>query len=146
MTKLQFTVAILLLILTINYGSSRSIIEKSSLISDGMDQTSKSSLLELDLPTTTVTCEPTYGFLPCTTKLWGQLFLLVVYEYLLSLSEQYISNGSNLFFQMFGTGIFGASLFHILGMFPKIILVLGKLSQFPGNSSYNYFLQVYLFV
>ncbi|XWS18476.1 hypothetical protein CRYUN_Cryun32bG0046700 [Craigia yunnanensis] len=123
MTKLQFTVALLLLILTINYGSSRSFKEKSSLISDGMDQTSK-SLLELDLPTTTVTCEPTYGFLPCTTKLWGQLFLLVVYEYLLSLSEQFISNGSNLFFQMFGTGIFGASLFHILGMFPRVILVL----------------------
>ncbi|XWS12559.1 hypothetical protein CRYUN_Cryun37aG0100100 [Craigia yunnanensis] len=124
MTKLQFTIAILLLILTINYGSSRSIKEKSSLISDGMDQTNKSSLLELGLPTTTVTCEPTYGFLPCTTMLWGQLFLLVVYEYLLSLSEQFISSGSNLFFQMFGTGIFGASLFHILGIFPQIILVL----------------------
>ncbi|XVF40392.1 hypothetical protein PTKIN_Ptkin01aG0109700 [Pterospermum kingtungense] len=74
--------------------------------------------------TTTVTCEPTYGFLPCTTKVWGQLFLLVVYEYLLSLSEQYITSGSNLFFKMFGTGIFGASLFHILGMFPQLILVL----------------------
>ncbi|XP_022715795.1 sodium/calcium exchanger NCL2-like [Durio zibethinus] len=124
MTKMQFTVAILLLILTINYGSSRSIKEKSSLVSDGMGQTSKSSVLELDLSTTTVTCEPTYGFLPCTTKVWGQLFLLVVYEYLLSLSEQFITSGSNLFFQMFGTGIFGASLFHILGIFPQIILVL----------------------
>lgn len=138
MTKLQFTVAILLLILTINYGSSRSIKEKSSLISDVMDQTRTSSLRELRFPTTTtVTCEPTYGFLPCTTEVWGQLFMLVVYEYLLSLSEQYITSGSNLFFKMFGTGIFGASLFHILGMFPQLILVLGKLShQFPGNTSY----------
>ncbi|XVE88151.1 hypothetical protein DITRI_Ditri19aG0045100 [Diplodiscus trichospermus] len=124
MAKLNFTVAILLLILTINYGSSRSIKEKSCIISDGMSQTSKSSLLEFDLQTTTVTCEPTYGFLPCTTELWGQLFLLVIYEYLLSLSQQFISNGSNLFFEMFGSGIFGASLFHILGMFPQVILVL----------------------
>ncbi|XP_021293888.1 sodium/calcium exchanger NCL1-like [Herrania umbratica] len=126
MTMLKFTVAILVLILTINYGSgSRSIKEESSLLSDGMDQTGKSSVLELDLPTTTtVTCEPIYGFLPCTTTLWGQLFLLVVYEYLLSLSEEFISSGSNLFFQMFGTGIFGASLFHILGMIPQIMLVL----------------------
>lgn len=135
MTMLRFTVAILVLILTINYGSgSRSIKEKSSPVSDGMDQTSKSSVLELDLPiTTTVTCEPIYGFLPCTTTLWGQLFLLVVYEYLLSLSEEFISSGSNLFFQMFGTGIFGASLFHILGIIPQVMLVLGKLSHISNK-------------
>ncbi|XVE88155.1 hypothetical protein DITRI_Ditri19aG0045500 [Diplodiscus trichospermus] len=127
MTKLHFTVAILLLILTINYGSSRPIEEKSDLVSDGLDQTSEFSLLELDLPTKTVTCEPTYGFLPCTAKLWGQLFLLVVYEYLLFLSEKFISDGSNLFFEMFGTCIFGARTFHILRMFPRVVLVLGKL-------------------
>ncbi|GLU13771.1 hypothetical protein SLE2022_303830 [Rubroshorea leprosula] len=59
-----------------------------------------------------------------TIPLWGYLFLLVVYEYLLSLSEQYISSGSNLFFEMFGTGIFGATLFQVLGVFPQIILLL----------------------
>ncbi|WRX25914.1 Sodium/calcium exchanger membrane region - like 7 [Theobroma cacao] len=136
MTMLRFTVAILVLILTINYGSgSRSIKEKSSPVSDGMDQTSKSSVLELDLPiTTTVTCEPIYGFLPCTTTLWGQLFLLVVYEYLLSLSEEFISSGSNLFFQMFGTGIFGASLFHILGIIPQVMLVLVSGASASGET------------
>ncbi|KAK6268689.1 hypothetical protein QUC31_012849 [Theobroma cacao] len=136
MTMLRFTVAILVLILTINYGSgSRSIKEKSSPVSDGMDQTSKSSVLELDLPiTTTVTCEPIYGFLPCTATLWGQLFLLVVYEYLLSLSEEFISSGSNLFFQMFGTGIFGASLFHILGIIPQVMLVLVSGASASGET------------
>ncbi|KAL4290128.1 hypothetical protein GQ457_14G009480 [Hibiscus cannabinus] len=125
MKKLQFTAAILLLILTISSGSGRSVIEEVGLVSDGMDRTTESLLLEFRLPTTTtVTCEPTYGFLPCTTKLWGQLFLLVVYEYLLSLSKQFISGGSDLFFQMFGTGIFGASLFNVLGIFPQVILVL----------------------
>ncbi|KAK8989447.1 hypothetical protein V6N11_063872 [Hibiscus sabdariffa] len=125
MKKLQFTAAILLLILTISSGSGRSIKEELGLVSDGMDRTTESLLLEFRLPTTTtVTCEPTYGFLPCTTKLWGHLFLLVVYEYLLSLSKQFISGGSDLFFQMFGTGIFGASLFNVLGIFPQVILVL----------------------
>ncbi|KAL5774337.1 hypothetical protein ACOSP7_011894 [Xanthoceras sorbifolium] len=65
--------------------------------------------LELDLGASRViTCEPTYGFLPFKTELWGQLFLLVVLRVLAALSEQYISSGSksNLFFEMFGTGIF----------------------------------------
>ncbi|XVE88152.1 hypothetical protein DITRI_Ditri19aG0045200 [Diplodiscus trichospermus] len=126
MTKLHIKVAIFLLILTINYGSSTPPTkEKSSLISDGLDQTAgEFPLLELDLPTTTVTCEPIYGFLPCTMKLWGHLFLLVFYECLLFLSEKFISDGSILFFEMFGTHLFGARLFHIIRMFPRAILVL----------------------
>ncbi|KAJ6738244.1 EF-HAND CALCIUM-BINDING DOMAIN CONTAINING PROTEIN [Salix koriyanagi] len=62
--------------------------------------------------------------MPCTTKVWGNLFLLVVYEYLLSLADKYISSGSNLFFQMFGTGLFGGSVFYVLAKFPQIVLVL----------------------
>ncbi|KAJ4828540.1 hypothetical protein Tsubulata_035964 [Turnera subulata] len=72
----------------------------------------------------TVTCEPGYGFLPCTTKVWGQVFLIMMYQYMLYLSEKYISTGSDLFFEMFGTGIFGAGMFQILGIFPQILLVL----------------------
>ncbi|GMY37677.1 sodium/calcium exchanger NCL2-like isoform X2 [Fagus crenata] len=89
-------------------------------------QTSHSSIIEIDVKATTVTCEPIYGFLPCTTTLWGQLFMIVVYEYLLSLAGKYVSSGSDLFFQMFGTGIFGASIFHILGTIPQVALVLGS--------------------
>ncbi|KAK1557099.1 hypothetical protein Q3G72_017912 [Acer saccharum] len=127
----------LLVLLMIYHGSSRSSSSSShsNLVSDGMVQaTIKSPIQELDddLGATSVTCEPIYGFLPCTTELWGQLFLVVVYEYLLSLSEQYISSGSNLFFEMFGTGIFGASLFHVLSIFPQLILVL--VSGVSGDS------------
>ncbi|KAK3207018.1 hypothetical protein Dsin_021064 [Dipteronia sinensis] len=122
----------LLVLMMIYHGSCSS--SHSNLISDGMVQaTIKSPIQELDdLGATSVTCEPIYGFLPCTTELWGQLFLVIVYEYLLSLSEQYISSGSNLFFEMFGTGIFGASLFHVLGIFPQLILVL--VSGVSGDS------------
>ncbi|KAK8618467.1 hypothetical protein V6N13_132457 [Hibiscus sabdariffa] len=138
MKKLQFTAAILILILTISNGSGRSVEEELGLVSDGMDRTTKTSTLELRLPTTTtVTCEPTYGFLPCTTEPWGQLFLLVVYEYLLSLSKQFISSGSDLFFQMLGTGIFGASLFNVLGIFPQVILVLGYGVRIDAETKYS---------
>ncbi|KAJ0017417.1 hypothetical protein Pint_10465 [Pistacia integerrima] len=114
-----------LLLPMIYYGSSRSIKQNLNLLSDGMNRTThESQVLELIELGTTVTCEPVYSFLPCSSTVWGQLFMLVVYELLLSLSQQIIQSGSNLFFQMFGTGIFGASLFNVLGMFPQIILVI----------------------
>nr|XP_023907314.1 sodium/calcium exchanger NCL2-like isoform X2 [Quercus suber] len=121
---LRVAFIILLVILIPHSGNSLSFRENSNLISDVIDQISHSSILEVDVKATTVTCEPTYGFLPCTTKVWGQLFMIVVYEYLLSLAEKYVSSGTDLFFQMFGTGIFGASLFHILGTIPQVGLVL----------------------
>lgn len=119
---------LLLVLLAIQFASSRSIRnEFSDLISDGLDIKGQTNFLQLNNLGTTVTCEPIYGFMPCTTKVWGNLFLLVVYEYLLSLADKYISSGSNLFFQMFGTGVFGGSVFYVLAKFPQIVLVLGKL-------------------
>ncbi|KAB5560670.1 hypothetical protein DKX38_005627 [Salix brachista] len=124
---------VLLVLLAVQFASSRSIRNDFSiLISDGLDQKDQNNILQLNNVGTTVTCEPIYGFMPCTTKVWGNLFLLVVYEYLLSLADKYISSGSNLFFQMFGTGLFGGSVFYVLAKFPQIVLVLGKL--FPNAS------------
>ncbi|KAJ4828543.1 hypothetical protein Tsubulata_035967 [Turnera subulata] len=65
------------------------------LVSDGMDQNQNYKILELGGG----------GFSKSVT--WS-----------------YISTGSNLFFEMFGTGIFGAGLFPILGIFPQLVLVL----------------------
>ncbi|XP_048229673.1 sodium/calcium exchanger NCL1-like [Ricinus communis] len=124
MIKAAFNV--LLVVLAIHLANSRSIRDESSiLLSDGMDQKNQSVILQLDDLRTSVTCEPTYGFLPCTTEVWGQLFLMIVYEYLLSLSAKYISEGSELFLETSGTeNIFSANLFQMLGMFPQVILVL----------------------
>ncbi|KAL7591841.1 hypothetical protein Lser_V15G32339 [Lactuca serriola] len=84
----------------------------------------------------TVTCEPKYEFLPCTSEPWGTLFLIVVYQYLVALGQKYISDGSNKFFSLIGPGIFGASLFHILANFPTLFLVLQSgLSNNNGGSS-----------
>lgn len=129
-TAMIITLLLLLLSMT-HLGSSRII----SLTSDGAAKsfsTSRSTIIKLNL-TTTVTCEPIYGFLPCTTDLWGQLFLIVVYEYLLSLGNHYVANGSELFFNMIGPGIFGASLFHILGTIPMVVLML--VSGIEGSTS-----------
>lgn len=118
MIKVAF--AFFLLLLMSDSGSSRSIRENVVMISDGIYSAGQK------LTASTVTCEPAYGFLPCTTELWGLLFLIVVYQYLLSLGQKYVSAGSDLFFKAFGPGIFGASLFHFLGTIPQVTLILGK--------------------
>ncbi|XP_073312721.1 sodium/calcium exchanger NCL2-like [Primulina huaijiensis] len=114
-----------LLILVLQLAYSRSIKEDLELVSDGMDSDRKMpSIIEWGLSTSTETCEPVYGFLPCSTNVWGLLFLIVVYEILLSLAGQYVAIGSDKFFEIIGPGIFGASLFQFLGTFPQIIIVL----------------------
>lgn len=121
----------LLLLLVSHLAYSRSIREDLNLVSDGVDPEteSKPSFLEWRLSAATETCEPTYGFLPCSTNVWGLLFLIVVYEILLSQGGKYVGIGSELFFQITGPGIFGASLFQFLGTIPQIVLVLGELSS-----------------
>ncbi|KAF8369696.1 hypothetical protein HHK36_032281 [Tetracentron sinense] len=123
MAKAVFFISVILLM--IGSGHSRFVRENSSDRDyDGTDHVNQSSFDRIERLTSSVTCEPMYGFLPCTTDIWGQLFLIVVYEYLLFLGEKYISAGSELFFKNLGSGVFGASAFHILGSLPEAVIVL----------------------
>lgn len=125
---IKLTLAILLLLALTDYGRSRLI--SNIMISDGIyNATTAAAGAVPGLGATTVSCEPPYGFLPCTTELPGLIFLVVVYQYLLSLGQKYVSEGSDLFFQTFGPGVFGASLFHFIGTIPQIALILGMFSH-----------------
>jgi hypothetical protein len=46
------------------------------------------------------TCEETYGFLPCSTSVGGNLFLMSAYGYLLFLAAKFISDGSELLLEV----------------------------------------------
>nr|KYP51400.1 hypothetical protein KK1_026834 [Cajanus cajan] len=65
-----------------------------------------------------------YGFLPCTNNIFGHLFLILVYEYLLFHGESYLAKGGEQMFKILGPGIFGASAFHILGALPEPLILL----------------------
>ncbi|KAI3456190.1 hypothetical protein Pfo_012853 [Paulownia fortunei] len=123
MNRLSIIYLLLLLVMS-HLAYSRSIKEDFNMVSDGVASESKPSFQEWRLSAATETCEPIYGFLPCSTNVWGLLFLIVVYEILLSLGGKYVATGSDLFFQITGPGIFGASLFQFLGTIPQIVLVL----------------------
>lgn len=72
------------------------------------------------------TCEQLYGFLPCSNSVYGHVFLMVVYEYLLFHGESYLAAGGQQIFKILGPGVFGASAFHVLGALPESLLLLGK--------------------
>lgn len=74
----------------------------------------------------TVTCEATYGFLPCSSSIWGLLFLILVYQILLSMAGHYVAQGSTLFLQNIGPGLVGGSVFQFLRTIPQLVIVLGQ--------------------
>ncbi|KAK1378644.1 sodium/calcium exchanger NCL [Heracleum sosnowskyi] len=129
---IKLALAILLFLALTHYGSARCIADL--MISDAIYNatTTAAAAAVPMLGASTVTCEPPYGFLPCTTELPGLIFLVVVYQYLLSLGQKYVSEGSDLFFQTFGPGVFGASLFHFIGTIPQIALIL--VSRLSGDA------------
>ncbi|KAG0600784.1 hypothetical protein M758_11G060700 [Ceratodon purpureus] len=69
-------------------------------------------------------CEETYGFLPCSTSVGGNLFLMLGYGYLLFLAAKFISDGSELLLEVMNPGLLGGLLLPILGAFPDSILIL----------------------
>ncbi|KAF7142014.1 hypothetical protein RHSIM_Rhsim06G0204400 [Rhododendron simsii] len=74
--------------------------------------------------TTDSTCDQTYGFLPCTTTVLGNLFLILVYGYLMFLAASYLSSGSELLLEILGPGLIGGLLLPALGALPDAMLIL----------------------
>ncbi|KAM0017285.1 putative EF-hand domain, calcium/proton exchanger, sodium/calcium exchanger membrane region [Helianthus debilis subsp. tardiflorus] len=89
------------------------LITTTDLVSDGL-----SSVNELQL------CEQTYGFLPCNTTVLGNLFLVLVYGYLMFLAATFLSSGSELMLEILGPGIVGGLFLPILGALPDAMLIL----------------------
>jgi hypothetical protein len=70
-------------------------------------------------------CDHTYGFLPCTPTLLGNLFLLLVYGYFMYKSATMLSEGSELLLIVSDPGVVGGLLLPIVGVLPDTILVAG---------------------
>ncbi|KAK4767849.1 hypothetical protein SAY87_002990 [Trapa incisa] len=69
-------------------------------------------------------CEETYGFMPCTSTWIGNLFLILVYGYLMYLAATFLSNGSELLLEIMGPGIVGGLFLPMLGALPDAMLIL----------------------
>ncbi|GMP65915.1 hypothetical protein CsSME_00026500 [Camellia sinensis var. sinensis] len=119
-TPLAFLLSTIFLLLLSGVSSGR-------LISDGVHDGSLAPplLLRLNNPfRSSDTCDQTYDFLPCTTTVLGNLFLIIVYGYLMFFAAMNLSNGSELLLAILGPGIVGGLLLPILGALPDAMLIL----------------------
>ncbi|RZS23847.1 hypothetical protein BHM03_00056850 [Ensete ventricosum] len=73
-------------------------------------------------------CEQTYGFLPCTTTVVGNMFLVIAYGFLMYKAAMYLSSGSELLLEIMGPGIVGGLFLPVLGALPDAMLILGPLT------------------
>ncbi|XP_030932662.1 sodium/calcium exchanger NCL-like [Quercus lobata] len=99
------------------------------LISDGIHDSDSSwgsypVLNRLSAESSTSTCDQTYGFLPCTTSVMGNLFLMVVYGYLMYFAAMSLTEGSEHLMKILGPGIVGSLVLPILGALPDAMLVI----------------------
>ena len=70
-------------------------------------------------------CQPTYGFLPCTDSVLGNLFLLATYAYLIFVAGRLVSKGSEYLLTVLDAGLVGGLVLPILAALPDAILILG---------------------
>ncbi|KAJ3702174.1 hypothetical protein LUZ61_005879 [Rhynchospora tenuis] len=101
----------------------------SRFVSDGVDVDGESTSSVISLPrglirTTQESCEQTYGFLPCTTTAFGNLFLILAYGFLMFKAATFLSSGSELLLEIMGPGIVGGLFLPILGALPDAMLIL----------------------
>eukprot|EP00249_Psilotum_nudum_P023809 c28988_g1_i1 orf=255-2153(+) len=69
-------------------------------------------------------CEATYGVLPCSTTVVGNLFLVLVYGYIMFRAAKFLSDGSELLLTVLDAGLIGGLLLPILGVLPDSLLIL----------------------
>lgn len=70
-------------------------------------------------------CEQTYGFMPCTKTALGNVFLILVYGFLMFTAATYLSAGSELLLEILGPGIVGGLFLPMLGALPDAMLIMG---------------------
>ncbi|KAL6597729.1 hypothetical protein ACP70R_046534 [Stipagrostis hirtigluma subsp. patula] len=69
-------------------------------------------------------CQPSYGFLPCTTTVLRNLFLVLAYGFPMYKAATYISAGSDVLLEIIGPGLVGGLLLPILSALPDSLLIL----------------------
>ncbi|GLT48586.1 hypothetical protein SLA2020_222030 [Shorea laevis] len=124
--RLLFSSSLLLFLLLCIPAHSRRFLFTSDLVSHGVHDLASGSpyLLLKSFSANESSCEQTYGFMPCTTTVLGNLFLIIVYGYLMYLAATYLSRGSEMLLQILGPGIIGGLFLPMLGALPDAMLIL----------------------
>ncbi|KAJ0112539.1 hypothetical protein Patl1_02390 [Pistacia atlantica] len=96
------------------------------MVSDGIQAVEKPTFIQLNSLISSHTCDQTYGFLPCTTTVFGNVFLILVYGYLMFLAAKFLSDGSEILLQILGPGIIGGLFLPVLSSVPDAAVILAS--------------------
>ncbi|KAL5729968.1 hypothetical protein ACHQM5_002855 [Ranunculus cassubicifolius] len=97
---------------------------ESRFLTGSDDETVPQSVLRLKLPDLEETCEESYGFLPCTTTVVGNIFHIIVYGYLMFIAAKCLSSGSEHLLEILGPGLVGGLFLPMIAALPDSILIL----------------------
>ncbi|KAE8076021.1 hypothetical protein FH972_014696 [Carpinus fangiana] len=95
-------------------------------VSDGVHSLHQPKLLYLNRMFSSDTCTETYGFLPCTTTVLGNVFLILVYSYLMFVGAKLLSDGSEILLEILGPGIIGGFFLPVLNSLPDATIILAS--------------------
>ncbi|KAK6259853.1 hypothetical protein SCA6_014327 [Theobroma cacao] len=123
-----FTVSTMFLLLMGSPGQGRSIRNNSNLamVSDGVQNVWQPTYIQLKSLTSSESCEQTYGFLPCTTTVLGNVFLILVYGYLMFRAAKLLCDGCEILLEILGPGIIGGLFLPVLSSLPDAIIILAS--------------------
>ncbi|GJY92398.1 hypothetical protein Tco_0508180 [Tanacetum coccineum] len=104
----------------LHYDASKMVLGE---LSDGASKDEESVVRFKGMVSSEKQCEQMYGFLPCSSNLAGNLFLILAYEYLLYHGEYY-AGGDGQIFRVFGKNYFVSSFFQLLDFLPESAILL----------------------
>lgn len=127
--KITFLCLIVLFILP-SFSLGRPIINQGTLelISDGVQvQKESRNLVHLNQKLISAdTCTEAYESLPCTTAVLGNVFLVLVYGYLMLMAAKFMSCGSEILLQIVGPGLVGGLFLPVLSSIPDAAIILAS--------------------
>ncbi|XVE86381.1 hypothetical protein DITRI_Ditri18aG0030400 [Diplodiscus trichospermus] len=126
--KIAFFLLAIFLLLMGCPGQGRPMASNSnlSMVSDGVQNVRQPTYIQLKSLILSDSCEQTYGFLPCTTTVLGNVFLILVYGYLMFSAAKLLCNGCEILLEILGPGIIGGLLLPVLSSLPDAIIILAS--------------------
>ena len=99
----------------------------SGLVSDGDGEVQQPAFIVFEEWASSYSCNQTYGFMPCTATVPGNILLILVYVSLMLFAAKLLYDGSEILVELLSPGIAGAVFLPLLSSLLDAIINIGKL-------------------
>ncbi|RVX09345.1 Sodium/calcium exchanger NCL [Vitis vinifera] len=102
----------------------------SGLVSDGDGEVQQPAFIVFEEWASSYSCNQTYGFMPCTATVPGNILLILVYVSLMLFAAKLLYDGSEILVELLSPGIAGAVFLPLLSSLLDAIINIGNLEEF----------------